>query len=109
MVVGIDPSALCDWAVGLVALATERPLPRIGLHAGSVLYRDGDYYGRAVNLASRLCDKAAPGECLATLEIAKRAPDLVVAEPVGAVDVPGFARAVDVARLAFAPQALPTA
>ena len=46
MVVGTDTSALVDWAVGFQALATERPLPRIGIHAGSVLYRDGDYYGQ---------------------------------------------------------------
>ena len=40
-----------DWAVGFQKLRTERPLPRIGMHAARVLYRDGDYYGRAVNLA----------------------------------------------------------
>ena len=36
MVVGTDASALVDWAVGFQELQTERPLPRIGLHAGSV-------------------------------------------------------------------------
>jgi len=37
---------------------------RIGLAAGPVLSRDGDYYGPVVNLASRLTEAAAPGEVL---------------------------------------------
>ena len=69
MVVGTDTSALVDWAVGFQALATERPLPRIGIHAGSVLYRDGDYYGRAVNLAARVGARATGGEVLVTPEV----------------------------------------
>ena len=46
MVVGGDPAALVDWAVGFQALHLERPLPRIGMHHGATLYRDGDYFGR---------------------------------------------------------------
>ena len=33
------------------ALFDERPEPRIGVHYGTTLYRDGDYFGREVNLA----------------------------------------------------------
>jgi len=69
MVVGSDASALADWAVGFQELATGRPRPRIGLHAGFALYRDGDYYGRAVNLASRVGARAAGGEVLVTREV----------------------------------------
>ena len=67
MIVGADPAALVDWAVGFQQLnAGRRPLPRIGVHAGETLYRDGDYYGRAVNLASRVGARAAGGEVLVT-------------------------------------------
>jgi adenylate cyclase len=38
---------------------------RIGLAAGPVVARDGDYFGPVVNLASRLTELAAPGEVLA--------------------------------------------
>ena len=44
-------------------------MPRIGIHAGEVLYRDGDYYGREVNLASRVAARAAAGEVLVTRAI----------------------------------------
>src|SRR3954462_5053986 len=60
MVVGSDPAGLTDWAVGFQELHTERPLPRIGIHYGETLYRDGDYYGREVNQAGRAADCTGP-------------------------------------------------
>jgi adenylate cyclase len=91
MIVGTDPSALIDWAVGFQALSTERPLPRIGLHAGSVLYRDGDYYGRAVNLAARVGARATGGEVLVTREITELAGRHLAFQPIGEVKLKGFA------------------
>jgi adenylate cyclase len=41
------------------------PAVRIGVAFGSVLARDGDYYGPVVNLASRLTDRARRGSVLA--------------------------------------------
>jgi adenylate cyclase len=64
MVVGHDVAALVDWAVGFAGLFEERPEPRIGVHSGTALYRDGDYYGREVNLASRIVARARGGEVL---------------------------------------------
>src|ERR687898_1960280 len=66
MVVGHDIGALVDWAVGFVPLFEERPEPRIGIHWGTALYRDGDYYGREINLASRIVARARGGEVLAS-------------------------------------------
>jgi class 3 adenylate cyclase len=31
-----------------------------------VIFQDGDFYGRTVNMASRVCDRAAPGQVLVT-------------------------------------------
>src|SRR4051812_24118048 len=90
MVVGTDVAGLADWAVGLVALSTERPLPRIGLHFGSALYRDGDYYGRAVNLAARVGARATGGEVLVTREIREAAGRNLSFMPIGEVKLKGF-------------------
>src|SRR2546421_342793 len=69
MIVGSDPANLTDWAVGFQRLHTGRPEPRIGIHYGDALYRDGDYYGRDVNIASRVAARAAGGEVLVTRPI----------------------------------------
>jgi adenylate cyclase len=82
MIVGQDVTALVDWAVGFEQLFGERPQPRIGLHWGATLYRDGDYFGREVNLASRVVARARGGEVLVT--------DSVV-EAVGGLDHLQFA------------------
>ena len=42
------------------------PPSRVGVAAGPVVFRDGDYYGRTVNLAARVADYARPGEVLVT-------------------------------------------
>jgi adenylate cyclase len=42
----------------------EFPPVRIGLHTGSAVSRGGDWYGNAVNVASRLCSAAGGGEVL---------------------------------------------
>jgi adenylate cyclase len=95
MVVGTDPAGLVDWAVGLVTLSTERPLPRIGLHFGSALYRDGDYYGRAVNLAARVGARATGGEVLVTREIREAAGRNLSFQPIGEVKLKGFGEATE--------------
>jgi len=91
MVVGTDPSALVDWAVGFQLLQGERrPRPRIGIHAGAALYRDGDYYGRAVNLASRVGARAAGGEVLATRPVVEGAGRHLAFRQIGEVRMKGF-------------------
>src|SRR5262249_15607914 len=67
MVVGSDPAALTGWAVDLQATSADGgPLPRIGVHYGQALYREGDYYGRDVNQAARVVARASGGEVLVT-------------------------------------------
>ena len=44
------------------------PPAHAGVNAGPVVFRDGDYYGRTVNVAARVADHASPGEVLVTEE-----------------------------------------
>lgn len=45
------------------------PPAHVGLHAGPVLFQEGDYFGRTVNIASRIAEYARPGEVLVTQEV----------------------------------------
>jgi len=92
MVVGQDVQALVDWAVGFQAMFEERPQPRIGIHYGSTLYRDGDYFGREVNLASRVVARARGGEVLLSDSVvdAVRDSNHLSFEPIGQVKLKGF-------------------
>jgi adenylate cyclase len=93
MVVGQDIHALVDWAVGFTLLFEERPEPRIGVHYGTTLYRDGDYFGRDVNLTSRVVARARGGEVLvsdAVVDAVRDSPHLSF-EEIGQVKLKGFA------------------
>jgi adenylate cyclase len=92
MVVGNDVQALVDWAVGYVGLFDERPEPRIGIHWGTTLYRDGDYFGRDINLASRVVARARGGEVLVTDSVtdALRGVRHLGFEGIGQVKLKGF-------------------
>lgn len=92
MVVSYDVAALTDWAVGFQRLWEERPAARIGVHHGAALYRDGDYFGRDVNLAARVVARARGGEVLVTdsvLEAVRSSPHLGF-EDIGSVKLKGF-------------------
>ncbi|HEY5142142.1 MAG TPA: adenylate cyclase regulatory domain-containing protein [Solirubrobacteraceae bacterium] len=90
MVVSTDPAALTDWAVGFQTLVSDAALPRIGVHVGEVVYRDGDYYGREVNLASRVAARAGAGEVLVTRAIVEASGRHLEFEYIGEVKLKGF-------------------
>jgi adenylate cyclase len=90
MVVGSDVASLTDWAVGFQTLYEQRPLPRIGLHCGEVVYREGDYYGREVNLAARVAARAAGGEVLVTRSVVESSGRHLEFDLIGQVRLKGF-------------------
>ncbi len=75
--------------------AAGLPPAHVGLHTGPVVFQGGDYFGRTVNLAARIGERAAPGQVLVTQEIVDRvAPDGIAFEPVGAVELKGVSEPV---------------
>jgi len=92
MLVGQDVQALTDWAVGFQRLYRERPLARIGVHVGVVLYRDGDYFGREVNLAARVVARARGGEVIVTDAVMEQVEtsEYLQFEEIGEVKLKGF-------------------
>jgi adenylate cyclase len=69
MFVSADAEALLRASLALIAAAEaegdEFPLLRAGLSTGPTLPQSGDYYGRSVNLASRVTGVARPGSVVA--------------------------------------------
>jgi adenylate cyclase len=73
MLISPDAASLVEVALDLVdaADAEGRDFPqlRIGLASGAALNRAGDWYGRPVNIASRITTIARPGSVLTTREV----------------------------------------
>ena len=66
-----EPAAAVLAALAMVAVVGSQGLPpaHVGIHAGPVVFQEGDYFGRTVNLASRIADYARPGEVLVSQEV----------------------------------------
>jgi adenylate cyclase len=95
MVVAGDAAALVEWAVGFQSEQSTRPLPRIGMHYGEVVYRDGDYFGREVNQAARVSARAAAGEVLVTRPVREAAGAGLSFERIGEVRLKGFSEVTE--------------
>jgi adenylate cyclase len=70
-----EPARAVEAGLDMVEQAPAIGLPpaHIGIHAGPVIFQDGDVYGRTVNLASRLASVAQAGEVIISAEVAHRA------------------------------------
>ncbi len=73
MIVGPDPEPVLESALEIVEAAANEgedfPLLRAGVATGMALPRSGDWYGRPVNIASRITAIARPGSVLAAEEV----------------------------------------
>jgi adenylate cyclase len=68
---------------------------RIGINAGAVIAQEGDYFGRTVNIASRIADYAGPREVLVSEEARRSAGATGVEfELIGDVHLKGVSRSV---------------
>jgi class 3 adenylate cyclase/DNA-binding transcriptional MerR regulator len=80
-----DPGSGVLAALDMVKGAANAGLPpaHVGLHAGPVLFQEGDYYGRTVNVAARIAEYARPGEVVVSQDVV----EVVDAIPVSFVEI----------------------
>jgi adenylate cyclase len=66
-----DPGQSVLSALDMVDGVATQALPpaRVGIHAGPVVFQEGDYFGRTVNIAARITEYARPGEVLVSQEV----------------------------------------
>jgi adenylate cyclase len=91
---GHGVSAALDMVDGVADAGL--PPAHVGLHAGPVIFQEGDYYGRTVNLAARIAGYAQPGQVLVSQALVdlSTGPGLAFT-PVGPVELKGVAGATD--------------
>lgn len=81
----------------IVEAVTEAGLPpaHAGIHMGPVVFQGGDYFGRTVNLAARIGERAQPGQTLVSDEVASSIDDgRFELAPIGPVELKGVARPI---------------
>jgi adenylate cyclase len=79
LIVASDAISLVRTAIGLRQALDREPLFPIvhaGIHAGRVLEQDGHYFGRALNLASRVAAQAGGDQILCTKQVVARVGEL---------------------------------
>jgi adenylate cyclase len=94
-----EPAGAVESALTMVSRVPQAGLPQahVGVAAGPVVVQGGDYFGRTVNLASRVAARAQAGQVLVTGAVAEApAPDGVVFSDLGALRLKGFSAPVRV-------------
>ena len=95
------PAGAARAGLDLVGAASEAELPplRMGIHAGPVVFRDGDYYGRTVIVAARVADLIGPAQVVLTGDAVSQISggDLMF-DDMGAAELKGVAELVPLFR-----------
>ena len=84
------PGVVAALEMAAAMVPAGLPPAHVGLHAGPVLFQDGDYYGQTVNIASRIAEYARPGEVLVSQAVVDATDDAaVIFAEVGMIDLKG--------------------
>ena len=87
-----DPGPGVRAALEMVGGLADAGLPpaHVGLHAGPVLFQEGDYFGQTVNLSARIADYARQGEVLVSRAVADASREKTIAfADIGQVELKG--------------------
>jgi class 3 adenylate cyclase/DNA-binding transcriptional MerR regulator len=96
-----DPGAGVHAALEMLdgLAAAGLPPAHVGLHAGPVLFQEGDYFGQTVNLSARIADYARQGEVLVSRAVADASPhDAITFADIGPVELKGVSGTVHLLR-----------
>ena len=89
--------AALEMVDGLAAAGL--PPAHVGLHAGPVLFQEGDYFGQTVNLSARIADYARQGEVLVSQAVADASQETGIAfGDIGPVELKGVSGTVHLLR-----------
>lgn len=94
------------------AVAAGLPPARVGVHAGPVLFQEGDYFGKTVNVAARIADFARPGEVLVSRDVVEAVGADVGFASIGPVELKGVSQAIElyaITKSMASEEAVPTA
>jgi adenylate cyclase len=97
-----NPARSVEAALDMVERAANESLPpaRVGIHAGPVVFQEGDYFGRTVNIAARIADYSRPGEVLVSREVVESVPgNGLTFNEIGPVALKGVAGPIDLFRV----------
>jgi adenylate cyclase len=100
-----EPAGAVEGALAMVGQVPEAGLPpaHVGVAAGPVVVQGGDYFGRTVNLASRVAARATAGQVLVTAAVAAAAAgDGVRFTELGDLELKGFSAPVRVLEASWA-------
>jgi adenylate cyclase len=93
MLVSPEPAPLLHTSLDLVTASGQQgerfPQLRVGVASGPAMSHMGDWYGRPVNIASRVTNIARADSVLATREVRDAAPDAVRWSSAGARTIKG--------------------
>ena len=92
-----EPSAAVLFALEIQEdiPAADLPSAHVGIDAGPLIFQDGDYFGRTVNIAARIAARARAGQVLVSDDVMQ-----VTADPgvefvdIGSVELKGVSRPV---------------
>jgi adenylate cyclase len=96
-----DPGPGVRAALEMVDGLASAGLPpaHVGLHAGPVLFQEGDYFGQTVNLSARIADYARQGEVLVSQAVADASNETgITFGDIGPVELKGVSGTVHLLR-----------
>jgi adenylate cyclase len=89
------PGVVAALEMGVGMTGAGLPPAHVGIHAGPVIFQEGDYYGQTVNIAARIAEYARATEVIVSQEVVEASVGIgVTFRDLGPVELKGVAGAV---------------